>query len=340
MRQKGFALILIILIIVAIGIFGWIAYKNSPDVLKKVVSTPLTTLTPHDQTDPNSNKNWILRKTLNGKNEDLIKIPIYELLEYKLWGDYLIYAQGQYSSADTLKIYNFKNGETKTISKLPDVHGLEIFDNTLYFATTTLQSGKGNTYWMSLPPNTDPQIIKGSTGGSVSFFDNHYWLIWGYGDACAGKADYSLIDLVTKKVTHVASSFGGCADGEENIGIDKRDRMLMASHTWDETNYVPVFDYVVAIPLGNTTNKEGVIAKQDMPKGTNSITYLKDMDKLLLSGSQKYLYDFSTKTLSKTDLQEPTPTPNVSESWGSREEMILAELKALGLPKGYKFVLE
>jgi hypothetical protein len=185
-----------------------------------------------------------------------------------------------------------------------------------------------------------PSKIEGSRGGTVSYSDGRYWLIYGTGDGCFSVGDYSLIDLTTQKVTHVAESRSGCADGEENFGIDKRGRMLVASHKspgseWDGT---VIYEYVAAIPLDNPSDIQGVIARQDMPKGIDSIEYLKASDQLLLMGDKKYLYDFSSKSLVETSKLFPTSTPY--PPYPDYEQQMNKKISDLKLTGGYEMVLE
>jgi hypothetical protein len=221
-----------------------------------------------------------------------------------------------------------------------EVSDIQVINNTLFFSLGGYLA-PGGIFWVDLPATVKPQKLTDSSNAKITFWKNRYWIMSDVGDACWGVTDYSLVDLTTKKVSHIASSTSGCFEGEEYIDIDKVSRMILAFHTQDfgsetESDKDGIYQYVIAIPLSNSSIKEVVIAKQEMPADITSIIYLEGSNQLLLVGEEKYLYDFSSKTLLKTDVAVPTPIPLPEVINKTFEDKI----KGLNLPPDYTFVQE
>ncbi|MCX6792107.1 MAG: hypothetical protein NT149_03670 [Candidatus Gottesmanbacteria bacterium] len=294
-------------------------------------------------------KNWSLRRVTKIATDTILTLPDREN-QIVHWGDYLFYGSGDYSSNVQVYSYNFKIGEKKTIYNQESrndlgsgrnnryVSDMQVLNNTLFFSIGGYMTS-GATFWMTLPPAGQPQILTGGANGKIQYWKDRYWLINGEGDACWGGTSYSLIDLATKKVTEIASSNSGCMEGEEYVDIDKRNRMILAFHTagtGEGEAGSGIYQYVIAVPLSNPTMKEGVIAKQDMPAGITSVTYLADTDQLLLTGKEKYLFDFSSKMITKTEISPVVPTPSPEP----QNKTFKDKVQELNLPSGYEFVLE
>lgn len=295
-------------------------------------------------------KNWVLKRNTSTAKETVLTLPDIEN-QIVHWGDLLIYGSGDYSSNVQLYSYNLKTGEKKTIydqASREDFQGgrnnryvsdLQAINNTLFFSIGGYLTS-GASFYQPLPPIGQPQKLAVGANGRIQYWKNHYWIINGEGDACWGTSSYSLIDLASKKVTPIATSTSGCYEGEEFVDIDKREKMIMAFHTAGSgeggEGGSGIYQYVIAIPLTNPTAKEGIIAKQDMPSGITSVVYLTNSDQLLLVGKEKYLFDFSSKSINKTDMTVPTPTPSSS----AQNKTFKDKIKDLNLPIGYEFVLE
>lgn len=354
-QPKILALSLVVLFILVASGAGLYLYKSKVTEQKrtKIQTTGNTSPTsaPVNQ-QPYKEKNWVLKKNIKMGTEAVLNMPDREN-QIVSWGDYLIYGSGGYSSNVQVFSYNFKTGETKTVYDQESrndfesgrnnryVSDMQVINNTLFFSIGGYLTS-GATFWMVLPPTGQPQKLTGGANGRIQYWKDRYWLINGEGDACWGSTSYSLIDLTTKKVTEIATSTSGCFEGEEFVDIDKRNKMILAFHTagtgegGDQGN--GIYQYVVAVPLNNPTVKEGVIAKQDMPEGITSVVYLPDTDILLLTGKEKYFFNFLSKAITKTDTSPVIPTPLPSES--SQNKTFKDKIIELVLPTGYEFVLE
>lgn len=341
----------LVLLSVIVGVF---LYKSKTtlqikDTKIQTNNSNPTATTPVNQ-QPYKVKNWLLKKQTKKGVETVLTLPDVEnqIVE---WGNLLIYGSGDYSSNVQIKSLNLKTGEKNIIydqASRNDFEGggnnryvsdMQVLNNTLFFSIGGYLTS-GATFWMTLPPIGQPQKLTDGANGKIQYWKDRYWLINGEGDACWGETSYSLIDLTTKKVTEIASSSPGCNEGEEYVDIDKRNRMIMAFHTADsgEGGYRGngIYQYVVAIPLNNPSAKEGIIAKQDMPAGITSVVYLADTDQLLLVGKEKYMYDFSSKAITKTDITVPTSTTLTS----TQNKKFRDKVKELTLPSEYEFILE
>ncbi len=351
--KRIYILVALLVLVVMSAISGIYIYKNNLAQQAKETKIKTTNANPsiapvnQQQYEP---KSWLLKKQTKVGEETVITVPDVEN-QIVHWGDLLIYGSGDYSSNVQVFSYNLKTGDKKTIYDQETrndfesgrnnryVSDMQVLNNTLFFSIGGYMTS-GATFWMTLPPTGQPQKLTGGSNGRIQYWKNRYWLMNGEGDACWGTTSYSLIDLSTKKLAEIASSTSGCIEGEEFVDIDKRDRMIMAFHTAGSGEGGEggngVYQYVIAIPLANPTVKDGVIAKQDMPSDITSVVYLENSDQLLLMGKEKYLFDFSSKSITKTDMLIPTPTSAET----TQNKTFKDKINELNLPSGYVFVLE
>ncbi len=323
-------------------------------------------------------KNLVLKKDVNGQSQVVFSLCencsidyVAYLMEYVEQGnDWLFYPTFE-NNGIQIKGYDLKTNKIKTIYDLnenqadfqggegdlpTDIWDMQIIDNTLFFSFGGYFT-QGATFWVDLTAVAEPHKIADAPNAKIVFWEDRYWIIGGGGDGCAGFTDYSLIDLATKEANHITTIEVGCDGGEEYIGIDKKDRMLVAFCTWqpppvgreDEGDEEEKCQYVIAIPLSNPSLEEGVIAKQEMPADISSIEYLKDSDQLLLvgKGEEEYLYDFSSKLITKVDTPVPTPIPSpgvYEKFFGNKINNTTVEDRIkdlnLHLPSGYRLVWE
>lgn len=290
--------VILILIILGISYFVFnLTKKGRPS------STPDTT---QPRTEYKS-KNLVLNKKTDNGSEVIFSFPESGDKRVIRWNDFLFYGSQGYGEKVELFSHNLKTGETKTVyeeeSRNRYISDLQAIDNTLFFSVGGYLAG-GATYWINLPPTGKPQKLTDSANGRIEFMNNRYWLIGGEGDSCWGTTNYSLLNINTKRITPVATSNVGCTEGEEFIGIDKRERMLLSFHVSNlastpEQESLGIYKNIVAVPLTNPSVKTEVISKQEMPVGINTIKYSEQQDKLLLFGNAVYIYDFSTNKLNK-----------------------------------------
>lgn len=333
---SGLVLILVCLVILNFSKVSLFTTKNS--------SLPKPTPTRANQPFTQS---WHLERTVNGKTETLgIFSDSYDQNLLR-WGDYLFYANQNYSNDSHLYSLNLKSGENKLIydqsarNDFPPekfdsryINDLQVIDNTLYFSVGGYMTSSAD-FAVPLPPVTG--IKKLSDTDSIyhkTKINDLYFIVDGFGDACFGGGSYSLVDFKTKKVTKIVDSVSGCSEGEEYIGMDNSDRLIMAGHH----SYEPIiYDYILAVPLANPSTKVGLIAKQNMPTNINKVWYFKDKNQLVLEGIENYIFDLQTNQLTKTDKKllpkEPTVTSNYNRSFKDK-------IKELNLPHEFQFVLK
>jgi hypothetical protein len=357
--------ILLLSVLAEVFLYRNKAYKNIKDTkfqIKYAEVTPVPTEIIKHQQKP---KVWVLKKKIDGEKQTILYLcSEYRKICIEQWKDWIFYL-GFEDDSIQIKGYNLKTSESKIIydvkqnandyegmmgKGLPrEVSDMQVIDNTLFFSFGGYLA-PGATFWVDLPPYVKPQKLAESRNPRIMYWKNRYWLIGGEGDACFRVVDFSLVDLASKKVTHVATSREGCVEGEEYIAIDKRDRMILAYHTPDNRFYeddeIGVYQYVIAVPLSNPSVKEGVIAKQDMPAEINFIDYFEDSDQLFLIGKkEEYLYDFSSKIIKKSETPLP-PIPldsfrvEYETSKDNRKKPIEDKIKELTLPPEYEIVLE
>jgi hypothetical protein len=360
--------LILLLAILSCGVTGYyfLIFKVSNKKQKietktdNTIAIPTTTIIPTITISPSMSplkvfdcyepKILSLNKTSKNGSE-IIASPLYK--DYFIfWNDYLFYdgTVNKFDENENVKVfsYNFKTGEKKNIydedsrkdfSKKPFgnfISRMQIIDNTLIISIGDYPD-EGGTFYMTLPPRESFQKLSDGGAGTIKYWMNRYWILNSRGDACWSASEYSLIDWETKKVTKIATSKEGCAGGEEAIGVDKKNRMILADHSGppldSNLNSDGTYQYVIAIHLNNPGIKEGVIAKQDMPQGIFSIKYLENTDQLLLTGKDNYIYDFSSNTITKSNI--PVTIPTEASYPNYREEQAREILKKL--PSGYKF---
>ncbi len=311
-------------------------------------SKPTPTITPKP-------KQWVLEKNTNGIIETITSFCNgCEGINIKQWQDWIFYVNNESTFAyRKIQIigYNLSIGTSKVIYDLKDyendfsrgwpeiVSDLKVINNTLFFSLSGYLGG-GKTYWIDLPPKNNPKPL--TQHGEIKYWRNQYWIINGYGDACWSFTEYSLLNIESKKVNQIATSKTGCQDGEEYVDINRQNRMILAGHimnTEGEFSDDVIYTYILGIPLSDPSIKEGLISKQDMPPGIKSVIYLEDSNQLLLiSNKEKFIYDFNSKIISKTNINTPTssPTPTPFDN----KNFVYNQIKELKLPKNYTFKLK
>lgn len=337
-KIKFTTVLILVLVILVILNYSKVTYSSkNPNPTQP---TPTRTNRPFTE-------NWNLERTVNGKTETLgIFSDTYDQNLLR-WGDYLFYANQNYSNDSHLYSLNLKTGENKVIydqstrNDFPPekfdsryINDLQVIDNTLYFSVGGYMTSSAD-FAVPLPPVSG--IKKLSNTDSIyhkTNINDLYFIVNGFGDACFGADSYSLVDFKTKKVTKIVDSVSGCSEGEEYIGMDNSDRLIMAGHH----SYEPIiYDYILAVPLANPSTKVGLIAKQNMPTNINKIWYFKDKNQLVLEGIENYIFDIQTNQITKTDKKllpkEPTVTSNYNRSFKDK-------IKELNLPHEFQFNLK
>lgn len=350
-RRPSLLLILLIFssIVVSLIFIILLVIDRSAPLLSHNTKPPVVIPTPTPYIPP-PQKHWVLKKTSGSGPVKVLSLSEFtEQIAYS--GDYLYYSPSE--SADIrIDSYNFKTGKITTIYDITkrkdfsetrsggrDISDLQVIDNTLYFSIGGYLLS-GATFWTNLPSSGTIHKLTSEANGRIQFWKNHYWLISGEGDACWGFSSYDLLNTKTKSVFHIADSSVGCNEGEAVIDIDNHDRFITAFHTASDpesdNNSDGVYQYVSLIPIADPKAKQLIISKKSMPSDITSIKYLPDSDQLFLSGTDKYLYDFSTKQLAKTNLDVPEVTPSANYTPKTTKDII----NNIKLPEGYQFFIE
>ena len=227
------------------------------------------------------------------------------------WKDLLLFTnQPDWSEKGGVNViyqHDIDSGNTSQLfqkqSKLT-LAGLNVIGNTLYFYLGDyLQDGE--SYWIDL--NSSDKVVHKliDRSGIVEEIRGRYFFISSEADACWNKEDFSLIDLQTKQLTPLAETQSGCREGEEYLGINKRDQMLLA----DQKGVVGYGDYdwtesrpytsIIIISLVSPFERTFLIPPESMPSGIVRIEYSEDSDSLLFVGDAIYLHTFSSGIFEK-----------------------------------------
>lgn len=284
---------------------------------KNITTTPVSNYTTQPASDPYLYKNyrWALKETFDGAENDIFYFSdSHEYWNISRWNNYLFFGStmnaygflGTDLQENTVVVMslNLDTGEYKTIYKQEDtrldISDLQVINDTLYFTTGAYLS-KGNTYWVDLNDMSEPQTLLEGFNGRIEKRDDRYWLITGEGDACWGQGSFSILDIDTKKVTHVADTHYGCSEGEEDLGV-YNDKLLVSFHSVDMAGYAEdgedgIYSYIEAIPLDNPENREVLLSKDDMPEGIRALKLSEDKNHLILFGSKIYILNLYSNEL-------------------------------------------
>lgn len=352
---------LVLTLISVIFIYILVVLSIKTNVNSSMINDQKINLIPTPTNKP-PQKRWVLEKKANGESKIIAEFcddcPRSSYFLEK-WNDWIFYID---THEITINGYNLNTGESKIIfdaikegydlhSTLVDsVSDLIVIDNTLFFSLGGY-AAKGAVFSVDLPPKTKPKkLVNNSSSAFFSFWENRYWVIGSEADGLWNKIDYYLLDLESKKVNFVITREQGSCQGEKYIGIDKRDRMIFAGYEDKNTNNIefscgdddetPIYKYIFGISLSIPPIKEGIIAKQNMPSNIGSIEYLENTDQLYLIGydDENYLYDFNSKSITKTDMPIPQDW-YFGEDYPSPLSKYIIEdrIKELALPSGYSF---
>lgn len=192
------------------------------------------------------------------------------------------------------------------------INDIRIIGNEIYFSTGGYMA-IGGLYWAPLEPLGKPKLLADARNSKITNFAGHDWLLSGEGDGCGGFTDYNLLDFKTKKITKIATSKSGCAEGDEMIDIDKNERMILAYHKNTSENEYGDLRYtsVVAVSINNPQLKEGVIDLATMPKNVKSIKYIESSNSLALKGDKLSIYNLDSKQFTK-EIELPNEMGNTA----------------------------
>lgn len=246
--------------------------------------------------------NYFVQRTTNGNRQEIIEINDSNTTMAR-WGNYIFYSQKYVDDGVlTINLYDIKTGITKTIFKKHcnyNMSDLSILNNTLYFSIGEYLQ-KGETYFVDLN-DKDLRVLKLiDLSGEIKNINGHDFFVYGEGDACWSIADYYLINLNTKKLTHIAATEEGCGEGgEQNIAITK-DYMILSQHGDNEKEIsADIYLNLFTIPFEDPSKKNYLLTNAQMPKNIYNILYLEDRNEIILSGNEVYIFSLADKTLNK-----------------------------------------
>lgn len=312
---------------------------------------PAATLQPQITYPPRIINFYSIVRQIDGEERVLYEFSQSVDPKVDLWKDNLITGKYEYAHPVDVYIYNFATNEEKLLFHLEqsdpkavgDLTQIKVIGDKL-FVSIGGYLVIGATYMIDL--NTGEQVKIGDTrNANIVNFKNYFWLLEGEGDACWGFTKFWLLDPLTGKLTFIAQSNVGCQPGEQYIGIDNRERMLLANHTAFGSGYGnssknpdEMFTYIIAIPISNPKIKEGIIAVEEMPSDIKDVSFLQATDQILLLGQNKnYIYDLATRKfeeISNIPEYDDSKYSFMSEKSSSPEEMF----EGLDLPNDFKLV--
>lgn len=283
--------------------------ENS-DMTKSLFPSPSLIVSPTTKLQPSvkQEKKLVLKRTDGDKEKVIVSYASYQNRTITRWGNWLFYEKD-----NNVVMEDIKTGESKILyqsatggdNRSGSLYALQVFDNTLFFSYGEYIT-KHPVYWLDLPQKGQPQILKeeAENGGIIKIRDKYY-LVESDGDACVGWGEYSLLDISVKKLTFLVSVKSGCASGDEYLGVDLKDRMILAHHEVPKEGEKiespffneftsTVYKYVYAISVTNPAVREGIIAAQNMPKDVAGMFYLEDQNEILILGKAVTIYHLNS----------------------------------------------
>lgn len=223
-------------------------------------------------------------------------------------GNYLVYGTQGYGSAAELRVIDLTTGKISTPfhddNEMLYIGLLRIIDGTLFFGTGGYMQS-GGTYWMSLPPTGKPVKMLTSANSRIVEEWGHTWITSGEGDGCGGGGSHYLFDSKAKTAVHIADSAYGCMEGEELMGVDKEDRILVATHRQptelsnDEFGDFAEYTEIKTAPLSDPQNFSTIL-KAGMPKNIAYVVYLEKSNAFYMGSKDiTYFYDLDRSKLSE-----------------------------------------
>ncbi|MEN9327305.1 MAG: hypothetical protein RI947_113 [Candidatus Parcubacteria bacterium] len=295
--------------------------KPADSIQKKPSLYPTFTPTPTPTKDL-----WMLKKIEGDSDKDLAALPTDSIKSMVRWQDRLLYHD---SKSRTVRMINLTDGTNTLLfdahdsgiqSKAsygdpkPAILSLKVIDNSLVISVWV--QGKyftidGATYAMRLDKENKMRKIADYPGYPKQIRSRWFLVRTDGGDTCGGRETFATLDTDTATSTFIAETHMGCSKGEEFIGIDTMDRMIVAYDDGQTGPGGPFFDglatykYILAIHLSDPSVKDGLVAEQEMPKGITSIKYDEATNQLLMVGKSVYLFDLTSNVKEKiTDLPE------------------------------------
>lgn len=348
-KNRGFAPLIILIVVVLIGGVAFFIYQNKfKKVPYKYTSKDFSHASPIPYT-PKFEGEPQKYMYLKYKNGDAIENLTYTSQfgdgerEIVRWKDYLFYiarAEGKYE----IDRRDLKTNTSSLVLNLETTNSngrnydpplLQILDDKLFIS----QGGylmPGQIYYVQLPTGK-PIKFSEPRNGRIEKIGDRYWLTGGEGDACWGERDYSLLNMSTMTAKYIITSEMGCGEGNEVVALDNN-YFYLALHHYNEKTGDIFYENIVSQNI-DSGNKQVIVAGNNMPPKITNITYLNDTGKLILQGDKTYSVDLSTKALTEVP-PIATPTPTTKTQKEILDERNTAFIKSLDLPSSYYFVIE
>lgn len=167
-------------------------------------------------------------------------------------------------------------------------------------------------FWLSSPDDAPHKLDYESQSGfgahKIVYEHGRYWLIGGVCTDYGCTTNYYLFNPKDKTTLKMIASEEGYSDGEEYIGVDQEDRMIIAYHENNlndtlDRNYSgigdPLYKYIYALPIDNSNNKVNLLTKDKMPSNVHSIKLFPKSNKIILIGEEVNLFDLNSLNITK-----------------------------------------
>lgn len=248
------------------------------------------------------------------------------------WQNYLFFPQKTASGSTDIIALNIQTNEKQTIFTKDKEFGLEsldVYENSLLFSFGRYFGGY--QYRVNLSKGFQAEQIGEVISGSFApDWHGRTWLVGGFGDGCAGRADFYIVDRNSWKSELITSVNQTCENGEMVIGIDKRDRILIGGFVDEDMK----FSYITSRFVTNPTIEEGIISKEEMPKEIKKVEYDPEANRIVMSTDTKsYIHLLNTKETTEsatlvTNFVADQPYPHENQG-------ITEKIEQMDLPDGY-----
>ncbi len=297
-----------LLIVASFFIWPFAVNKLAP---KSVTTSTKETLTKNTLSGPSRkappHTTWILERNLATGSAEISRFTESDSAEFALIKNHLYWV-----TATELRHLNLITGELTQLFNLDmaatfgikgrrgSVQNLEIIDDQWLLFSVGGYLADGGLFYLPVGERGPVRQIKGPQGGHVEKMGSHIFVTTGFGDACYGSVTYSLLDTTTFILQTVATLDGSCEEGEQFIGLDSRDRFLVAGYSADASGNQTHLTYVTARAVSSPEAIEGVIAKQEMPKEVKAMALSLDKQTLFLSSlTSIFTFDLKAQKMEK-----------------------------------------
>jgi hypothetical protein len=319
------------------------------NMIPELVPTPKPTMEPTPE--PQKSKEFYVLKRTDGESIATVSANVNESIHVALWNDLLLYPEKSATQGAIIQAKNINTGNVQTLFIESDyresrdtgelnLSSFDIVDDSLVFSLTGYLVD-GAQYAIDLDPVSKVQKIASIMSGNfVADWHDRTWIIGGFGDGCAGWEELYSVDRKSWNTKLVVKFNINCDTGERIIGIDKKERLLLAGYTANlqsDQNNQPLYSYVTSVYIDNPTFYEGVIATQTMPPNVSTVFYDPEINSLVLSSkTESTIYSLTTDQATKSATIIPAKEPDAPKSVID----IKKRIKDMKLPEGMEWEVE